>query len=422
MIVNGCWLIPRCARASCFLRVGQRLAGIYSVEATAKGYFMERSCGDGYKTKDDAIILGIESTFDDTGVSIMNMRGEVLGEDLITQRSVHSKTGGTIPTVAKKLHEKHLPLAMESSLQQAKLSLEDIDVIALATGPGLAPCLDAGLSYVKAINLKLGVPILGIHHMEAHALMPRLDDNIDFPYLVMLVSGGHCLILFAKGVNEFDRYGTALDDSPGDAFEKVARALGLEGGGMELEQVAWKGNERAFTFSQPLTKQKTCNTSFSGLRTSTERLIHEIKTSNDGAMDESTKCDIAASFQRMVVLHLVSAAHRALLYCKREGSCPTSFVVSGGVACNHYLREKFGKLCAFHGIEAHFPEPHLCTDNGRMIAWAGVEYLQAGFSPVNDVQDWKYTPKWPLGADKIAQVEAATIPVHAVYKHIGWDN
>eukprot|EP00043_Microstomoeca_roanoka_P016073 m.161977 g.161977 ORF g.161977 m.161977 type:complete len:422 (+) comp16387_c1_seq1:391-1656(+) len=362
------------------------------------------------------VIVGIESTFDDSGVALVDGGGNVLSEALYSQRELHVKTGGTVPLVAQALHEQHLPRVLEQALEKASLTMEDVDILALAIGPGLGPCLKAGLDFTKKLSKEYNLPVLPVHHMEAHALMPRLQRDIPFPYMVLLASGGHCMLLLAEGVNRFRRLGNLLDDSPGDAFEKVARAMELQGGGAEVEKIARSGNEKKYELCHPLRHSRSCNFSFSGLRTMAERLIEQKRSQQANHILLPTDAsDIAASFQRAAFYHIMVQTHRAILYCKTINSLPTALVVSGGVACNSYLRQKMAWLCQWHGIAAEFPPPALCTDNGLMIAWAALEYFRAGIKPLEDISDLRFRTKWLLGQDEAQIVVNADIRVSKLY-------
>ncbi|EGD81006.1 hypothetical protein, variant [Salpingoeca rosetta] len=242
-------------------------------------------------------------------------------------------------------------------------------------------------------------------------------DMIEFPYLVLLASGGHCMLLLAEGVQRFRRLGNLLDDSPGDAFEKVARAMDLTGGGPQVEQLAAQGDEHRFELCHPLRHARSCDFSFSGLRTMAERAVAQHRR-DDNSLPLQDARDIAASFQRAALHHIMVQSHRALLYCRSIDKMPTSMVVSGGVACNAYLRDKVAWLCEWHGVQPAFPSPALCTDNGRMIAWTGLEYLRAGVEPEQDISQWRFKTRWPLGVDESASVQAADIPVKRLYAQL----
>ena len=392
------------------------------------------------------LVLGIESSFDDTAVALVTATGRVLGDARVCQRSDHANAGGTIPVQAGRLHAANLPYALADALAQAAtaagVTAGDIDAIACTQGPGLSPCLDAGLSFAKGLSRRWDLPLIPVHHMEAHALTPRLDTRLDFPYLVLLASGGHCLLMLAEGVGSFRRLGTTTDDAPGEAYDKVARALGLDGGGSDLERCAAAGDASAFAFPIPLRASRNCDFSFSGIKSSVMRAIqqHCRAVGGPGSAEfrigdwrrsaaimrrsehAAVRADIAASFQHAVCIHIQERVHRAIRFADgsklaaachadggggdggdrggcgdggdteagRDGSgmpaaigpapadAVTGLVLSGGVACNAMLRERITRLADVFGLPVLCPSPALCVDNGVMIAWAGVEYHRIG--------------------------------------------
>eukprot|EP00037_Helgoeca_nana_P006078 m.56417 g.56417 ORF g.56417 m.56417 type:complete len:542 (+) comp16968_c0_seq1:163-1788(+) len=387
-------------------------------------------------------VLGIESSFDDTGVAIVSASGDsgggdVLGDSRMSQRDQHAHSGGTVPRTAGALHATNLPITLRIALEEAGVGIEEIDAIACTVGPGLAPCLSAGLEFARGLSRIHDKPLIPIHHMEAHALTVRMDVPLPFPYLVLLASGGHCLLLLCEGVGEFRRLGTTLDDAPGEAFDKVSRALGIIGGGAALEHAAAAGDPTAHRFTVPLAATRSCDFSFAGLKTSALReidrqcalidptwapctakqptgLAHALQTAEvmQRPAAAGIRAIIAAAFQRAVCAHIAARTHRALLYCQGRHEL-SGLVLSGGVACNSALRTQLETLSAQYGVQTHAPDPALCVDNGVMIAWNGIEKLRNGEVGLSGsaVAELRYTPKWPLGADCSNDVSAANIKV-----------
>eukprot|EP00040_Diaphanoeca_grandis_P013942 m.70445 g.70445 ORF g.70445 m.70445 type:complete len:456 (+) comp24228_c1_seq1:116-1483(+) len=377
------------------------------------------------------IVLGIETSFDDTAVAIVSACGTVLADTRVNQLSIHAEHGGVVPTAAGQFHNEHLPQVVENALKESKknfgVSLEHVDALACTLGPGLSPCLQAGLNYTKTLAQETGLPVFPIHHMEAHALTARLAHDIPFPHLVCLATGGHFYLLIADGVGEFRCLGKTYDDAPGEAFDKIARALGVCGG-KELEKIAEKGDPTRFEFPRPLLQEKTCNVTFSGLKSSGLNKIQvecgrltgnpddldltKWKVTADllnRAENEQLQADIAASFQFAVCDHIVTRTHRAILFGGRKHL--NAVVLSGGVACNNSLKKQMGRLANRYRLPFHVPPPSLCLDNAVMIAWTAVEHARAGMSlqTPSEFSTFQYVPSWPLGKDVREQVVVAEI-------------
>eukprot|EP00041_Stephanoeca_diplocostata_P026160 m.698453 g.698453 ORF g.698453 m.698453 type:complete len:505 (+) comp22901_c1_seq5:412-1926(+) len=405
------------------------------------------------------IILGIETSFDDTGVALISSTGRILGEARITQGKEHLNTGGTVPVTAGLLHKERLPDAVESTFKQAGMKLHDIDAVACTIGPGLAPCLDAGLSYAKYLCMEGEKPLIPVHHMEAHALTARMTQSLEFPFLVLLVSGGHSLLLRADGVGSFQQLGTTADDAPGEALDKVARALGVRGGGRGMEDLCrcdLPDVPEFPTFTVPLSGIRNCDFSFSGLKTAAFRRIEQhckaflsAATREEGprstaitgaerhellmglqskqarkyeitarilSLPENQRMQksIATAFQDAVFTHIVDRTHRALIFSdnKNIGKKISGLVVSGGVACNTDLRTRLTLLASAYDVPMVVPEQRLCVDNGVMIAWTGLEYFNENKDLVADadaIQAMRYIPKWALGVDARQDVQMANI-------------
>eukprot|EP00035_Acanthoeca_spectabilis_P030677 m.10385 g.10385 ORF g.10385 m.10385 type:complete len:460 (+) comp4314_c0_seq1:116-1495(+) len=386
------------------------------------------------------LVLGIESSFDDTGVGVVDSSGQVKSDVRICQREHHVHTGGTVPRVAGQLHAASLPEALDAAMREAGIEIDELAAVACTVGPGLAPCLSAGLNFARAFCQSSAKPMLPVHHMEAHALTARLtaEAPLPFPFLVLLASGGHCLLLICENVSTFRRLGTTLDDAPGEAFDKVSRAVGLPVGGAELERAAASGDPSAFRFTVPLSSTRSCDFSFAGLKSAVLREVdrqcsvvdptwssqlESVRlTSIERAQLTSTvmqrpemahiRSAIAASFQRAVCHHIAARTHRAILYCQRHYDL-SGLVLSGGVACNEELRVVLTRLAAEYTLQTIVPPPRLCTDNGVMIAWNGVEKLRAGEAGLQGeaLSALKYTPKWPLGLDCSANIVGEQIKV-----------
>ncbi|KAL1915709.1 uncharacterized protein VTP21DRAFT_6468 [Calcarisporiella thermophila] len=355
-------------------------------------------------------VLGIETSCDDTSAAVVTSDRRILSEAIHTQHSLHKKMGGVVPNIALRSHAANLPRIVREALDNASLEIEDIDVIAVTRGPGIAPCLSVGMNAAKTLAAVTRKPLIGVHHMEAHALTARLTTADptqssplpEFPFLTLLISGGHTLILVAHSVNNYTQLGTTLDDSIGEAFDKTARTLGLpwpegRGGGLgvALEQAASKGDPVRFGQALPIPMEdavhgKGMNFSFSGLKTAVKYMIERQQLN---LSDDQVVCDLAAGFQSKAVMHLERKLAKALKWCESNNVHLTSLVVSGGVASNQHVRSRLSQLAGSHQLSLICPPPHLCTDNGVMIAWAGVERYRAGL--IDDISI-DFIPKWPI--------------------------
>ncbi|XP_069111250.1 tRNA N6-adenosine threonylcarbamoyltransferase, mitochondrial-like [Argopecten irradians] len=351
------------------------------------------------------LVLGIETSFDDTGAAIVDDAGNVLGDALESQTKVHLEFGGAKPDVAKRIHVQNIHPVVERALSDAKLSLQDVDAIAVTNRPGLEPSLYVGLNYAKELVAKSGKPMIPIHHMEAHALTARMIKEIDFPFLVLLVSGGHALLAVAKGVDTFLLLGKGLDMAPGDTLDKVSRCLNLKvlpecqgiSGGAAIERIARGGNPKAVTFPGINIKcTPNCDFSFSGTLTFARNWIAAERQKH--GLDENeiipNVSDFCASFQHSIMLQFLRKLQRGFLFCQQKGivSEKPTLVVSGGVASNQIMRQGFEAVCEESGYCLVCPPPELCTDNGIMIAWNGMEKLLAGSGIAPDPQGVKAIP------------------------------
>ncbi len=345
------------------------------------------------------IVLGIESSCDETAAAIVNDKKEILGECVLTQLE-HKTFGGVVPEIAARAHLEHIEDILEETFKKANISPSDIDAVAAAAGPGLIGGVVVGVMAAKSLALALNKPFIAINHLEGHALAARLTSSVKYPYLLLLVSGGHCQILIVKGVGEFERLGTTIDDAAGEAFDKVSKMLGLGyPGGPMIEKMAALGNEDRFVLPRPLHNSGDCNLSFSGLKTAVRKIIESYSPDNNiehAILSKQDTADICASFQKAVTESLVYKLQKAIVIFRTKYPEGKDIVVSGGVAANTYLRNKLQKLAEIEGLVFSAPPIRFCTDNGVMIAWAGMERALKGM--YNDL-DFKPRPRWPLDID-----------------------
>lgn len=335
-------------------------------------------------------ILGIETSCDETAVSIVTDRKEILSNVVWSQLAKHREFGGVVPEVSARAHLSRIESLVEEALARAKISLEDLDGIAATCGPGLIGGVMIGAMMGKALASVLQKPFLAINHLMAHALTPRLFSEIPFPYLLLLVSGGHCQLLVARSPLDYDLLGSTLDDAVGEAFDKVGRMLGIDyPAGSTIERLAQKGNPRAYNFPKPLLNRKdSCDFSFSGLKTAARQLIEQFANS----LDEK-KNDICASFQYTVGEILKNRSQNALRQCLGAEIHLNAFVMAGGVASNVYLYSQLESVSRDYVTSFKAPPPEYCVDNGAMVAWAGVELMGLG---VSSSLDFSPRPRWPL--------------------------
>ncbi|MAX74723.1 MAG: tRNA (adenosine(37)-N6)-threonylcarbamoyltransferase complex transferase subunit TsaD [Nioella sp.] len=338
---------------------------------------------------DPVTILGIESSCDDTAAAVLRAGGEpaLLSSVVSSQTDLHAAFGGVVPEIAARAHAEKLDLMVEQAVAEAGIGLRDLDVIAVTAGPGLIGGVLSGVMCAKGLAMGLGLPLIGVNHLAGHALTPRLTDGVAFPYLMLLVSGGHCQFLRVDGVEDFTRLGGTIDDAPGEAFDKVARLLGLaQPGGPMVERAAKDGDPARFALPRPLLDRPGCDMSFSGLKTAVLRLRDRL-VADQGGLHAGDIADICAGFQAAMRDVLAEKSRRALA----GQSDLTGFAVAGGVAANQTLR------AALQGVAAPLPfiapPMALCTDNAAMIAWAGWEAYRAGH---RDGMDLMARPRWPL--------------------------
>jgi N6-L-threonylcarbamoyladenine synthase len=329
-----------------------------------------------------SLILGLESSCDETAAALVTSDRRILAHKLAGQEAAHSPYGGVVPEIAARAHVEVLGPLVEAALAEAGVGLADVDAIAATAGPGLIGGVMVGLMTGKALALAADKPLIAVNHLEGHALTPRLaDPELAFPYLLLLVSGGHCQLLLVEGVGRYRRLATTIDDAAGEAFDKTAKLLRLGfPGGPAVERAAAKGDPNAGPLPRPLAGSAEPHFSFAGLKSAVAR----------AANDYSAE-DLSASFQQAVVDCLVDRTRRAL-----AGIAPTALVVAGGVAANKAVRAALEALAAEHGLRFVAPPLWLCTDNAAMIAWAGAERFAAGLT---DPLDTPARARWPLDPD-----------------------
>ncbi|GGG79469.1 tRNA N6-adenosine threonylcarbamoyltransferase [Salipiger pallidus] len=340
----------------------------------------------------DPLILGLESSCDDTAAAVLRGQ-EVLSSVVMGQAELHAAFGGVVPEIAARAHAEKLDLAIEQAIEQAGIALPQIDAIAVTAGPGLIGGVLSGVMMAKGLAAGLGKPMIGVNHLAGHALTPRLTDALSYPYLMLLVSGGHCQFLIVRGAQDFTRLGGTIDDAPGEAFDKTARLLGLpQPGGPSVEQAARMGDETRFRFPRPLLDREGCDLSFSGLKTALLRMRDQIVAAQ-GGLYEQDRNDLCAGFQAAIRDVLAEKTRRALALYLAEAPDMPAFAIAGGVAANGAIREALTTLCAAHDVRFTAPPLRLCTDNAAMIAYAGGELLKAG-----ELSDMSLSarPRWPL--------------------------
>ncbi|KAG2235559.1 hypothetical protein INT48_003122 [Thamnidium elegans] len=362
-------------------------------------------------------VLGIETSCDDTSAAIVTSDRQILSEVVRGQQEMHEPMGGIVPTLASKGHSRNLPGVISETLELAGLTIQDLDAIAVTRGPGLPPCLPVGLNAGKVLAAVAKKPLIGVHHMEAHALTARLTTKNElnqpapaFPFMTLLISGGHTLLLTANDIGDYDQLGTTLDNAVGEAIDKTARLLQLDwlkgrrgGPGAALEKAALTGDPERFMprLPKPMLERNTSviSFSFSGLKSAVARLV-EIENLVDLNNPQDVS-DMAAAFQLTCIQHIEQKIKLALNQEVVKNKKPlTALVVSGGVASNTLFRTRLETLAGSYNLPLICPPPQLCTDNGVMIAWAGLERFQAGL-----VDDYTITtlPKWPLESLKFRE-------------------
>ena len=319
-------------------------------------------------------ILGIETSCDETGVAIYDEEKGLIANQLHTQIALHADYGGVVPELASRDHIRKLAPLLQAALQEAHLTAKDIDGIAYTSGPGLVGALLVGSTVARSLAYAWNIPAIGVHHMEGHLLAPMLEENPPhFPFVALLVSGGHTQLVRVDGVGRYELLGESIDDAAGEAFDKTAKLLGLDyPGGAALARLALKGTPNRFAFPRPMTDRPGLDFSFSGLKTFAANTLHQVMQ-EEGELTEQSKADIAYAFQEAVVDTLAIKCKRVL---KQTGL--KRLVIAGGVSANKQLRQTLAELMQQLGGEVFYPQPQFCTDNGAMIAYAGFLRLKQG--------------------------------------------
>ncbi|CAH2107190.1 unnamed protein product [Euphydryas editha] len=371
-------------------------------------------------------ILGIETSCDDTGCAVVDGKGNVLGESLFSQNILHLRYGGINPLVARDLHRDNIELAVNQALEKAKINVTAIDAIAVTTKPGLLISLQIGVKYAKYLSKSYNKPLIPIHHMESHALVARMFYDIEFPFLTLLISGGHCLLAVVNDVDNFLLLGNTLDNAPGEVLDKAARRMKLRNipayselaGGRAIEEAAkCSNNSELFAFPMPLVKSRDCNFSFSGIQDALIRhlLSKEKEHSVVGDRIIPEVNDLCAAFQSIIAEHISHRVQRAVIFCTKNQLLKENYkniVVSGGVACNDFIFKTLQHVGDQLNCNVLRPPPKVCTDNGIMIAWNGIEKIKKKYQ-FHDVTLNSIEPKAPLGINIMDKVREANIHVKA---------
>ncbi|OLP56176.1 tRNA (adenosine(37)-N6)-threonylcarbamoyltransferase complex transferase subunit TsaD [Rhizobium rhizosphaerae] len=344
----------------------------------------------------DSLILGIETSCDETAAAVVarapDGTGRIVSDVVLSQIAEHSAYGGVVPEIAARAHVDALDGLVKAALAQAGVTLGDVDAVAATAGPGLIGGLLVGLMTGKAIARAAGKPLYAINHLEGHALTARLTDGLAFPYLMLLVSGGHTQLVLVKGIGDYERWGTTIDDALGEAFDKTAKLLGLPyPGGPAVEAAALTGDADRFAFPRPLVGEARLDFSFSGLKTAVRQAAQAI-----APLSDQDVADICASFQKAITRTLKDRIGRGLARYRQLPQGAPALVVAGGVAANKAIRQMLQGLCTEHGVRFVAPPMSLCTDNAAMIAWAGAERLAFDLAP--DPLSASPRSRWPLDA------------------------
>ena len=338
------------------------------------------------------LILGIESSCDETAASLVteNNQGSpiVLSSIISSQVEVHRKFGGVVPELAARSHIEKIDWIVQKAIDKSGKKIEEIDAIASTAGPGLIVCLSVGLSFGKSLAISLNKPFIAVNHLEGHALSPKLNSKLNYPYLLLLISGGHSQFLSVQNLGQYTRLGTTIDDALGEAFDKTAKLLGIEfPGGPQIEILARRGDPNKYNLPKPIFHKGGCNLSFAGLKTAILKISKNIKT-------EQEKFDLAASFQKTIEEILFKKTKIAFeQFEKQNQTDQKKFVVAGGVAANKKIRAMLTKLCNEENYQSIFPPIELCGDNAAMIAMVGLEKFK--LKQFNNL-DFPAKPRWPL--------------------------
>jgi N6-L-threonylcarbamoyladenine synthase len=341
------------------------------------------------------IILGIESSCDETAASIITENGQgipiILSNIVSSQVEVHKEFGGVVPELAARAHVEKIDWIVQKAIDDSGLKAEDIDAVASTAGPGLIVCLSVGLSFGKSFAYAMNIPFISVNHLEGHALSPKLNSKLDYPYLLLLISGGHSQYLSVEGLGSYKRLGTTIDDALGEAFDKTAKLLGIEfPGGPQIEVLAEKGDPNKYQLPKPIFNKGGCNLSFAGLKTAVLKISKTIKSDQD-------KYDLAASFQKTIEEILYKKTKVAFTEFEKINKLNKKiFVVAGGVAANKKIRSMLISLCEENNYKSIFPPIEFCGDNAAMIAMVGLEKFKK--NQFNNL-DYPAKPRWPLDED-----------------------
>ena len=334
--------------------------------------------------------MGIETSCDETAVSIIQDNGKkppkILANIISSQEEVHKKYGGVVPELAARNHLEKIDYVAKKALKKSKVNLIDLDAISATAGPGLIVCLSVGFNFAKALAIALNKPLIAVNHLEGHALSPMFENEIVYPYLLLLISGGHTQFLVVNGLGNYKRIGTTIDDALGEAFDKTAKLLGFGfPGGPKIEEFSRKGDPKKFILPKPIINKGGCNLSFAGLKTAVLRSTILIKTVKD-------KYDLAASFQA-TVLEIIYKKTKLAMKTFKQNTNGETLVVAGGVAANKEIRKIIKKLCEEENFKFYFPKTELCGDNAAMIAMAGLKkFKKRKFNKL----DFSVKPRWAL--------------------------
>jgi len=357
----------------------------------------------------DIVVLGIESSCDETGVALVRLASDgrpgtgpvpvLLSHALHSQIVMHQAYGGVVPELASRDHIRRVLPLLDTVLADSHLQKADIDVVGFTQGPGLAGALLVGAGVACALAASLARPVLGVHHLEGHLLSPFLSaDPPAFPFVALLVSGGHTQLMLVRAVGDYELLGETIDDAAGEAFDKSAKLMGLAyPGGPLLAAMAAEGNPKAFALPRPLLHSGNLDFSFAGLKTAvlvqSKKMLAAAQATDFAELPRSAQCDLAAATQAAIIEVLVKKSVAAL-----QATDMRRLVVAGGVGANRQLRADLNAACARRGVRVHYPELHLCTDNGAMIAMAAAMRLQAGLQQPRNDYAFNVRPRWPLGS------------------------
>ncbi|RED48107.1 tRNA (adenosine(37)-N6)-threonylcarbamoyltransferase complex transferase subunit TsaD [Aestuariispira insulae] len=337
------------------------------------------------------IVLGIESSCDETAAAVVRDDRTILSNVVLSQLDEHRPYGGVVPEIAARSHLDYMDSITDQAMKEAGIGYEDLDAVAVTGGPGLIGGVMVGVMTAKAISLARQLPFVAVNHLEGHALTARLNGDVEFPYLLLLVSGGHCQLLAVEGVGKYTLYGRTVDDAVGEAFDKSAKMMGLPyPGGPNLEKMAAKGDASKYDLPRPMKGRPGCDFSFSGLKTAVRQQIQKLP---EEGLTDPVVADLCASFQKAVGDVLEDRVGRAIAQFKQDYGDGHALVVGGGVAANTHIRGVLTGLCAREGMQFAAPPIHLCTDNAAMIAWAGLEHFRLGHQ---DSLEFAPRPRWPL--------------------------